>query len=450
MSGSLAFGPGLVDSPPVAVLDFEKPLVELEEHIAKLRTASSSSGDTQQSIAALEREARELRASLYRSLSTWQKVQLSRHPERPYVLDYIERCFDDFVELHGDRLFSDDPSIVAGLATFDGVGVAVIGHQKGRSTKEKLKRNFGMSHPEGYRKAMRVMRLAERFGRPVITLIDTPGAYPGIGAEERGQSEAIGASILTMAELKVPTVAIVIGEGGSGGALALGVADTVMMLRYATYSVITPEGCASILWRDGAQAPQAAEALKLLADDALRLGIVDKILEEPEGGAHRDAPGAAQSLARGVREALRVSMRMSEAERLEQRYNKFRNIGFVRGEGAHGQPRTEPRAGPVAEPVAEPRVNGARSKSDVPPPGSPSQDASPARRSSSSRAPSAAPAEVNSEAKASDAGAVAPGAPQVTAAANASSTRQHSAREAVQGAQSNGHAGTTLANGLTH
>ncbi len=422
----------------MAVLDFEKPLVELEEHLAKLRTASSSSGETQQSIAALEREARELRASLYRSLSTWQKVQLSRHPERPYVLDYIERCFDDFVELHGDRLFSDDPSIVAGLATFDGVGVAVIGHQKGRSTKEKLKRNFGMSHPEGYRKAMRVMRLAERFGRPVITIIDTPGAYPGIGAEERGQSEAIGASILTMAELKVPTVAIVIGEGGSGGALALGVADTVMMLRYATYSVITPEGCASILWRDGAQAPQAAEALKLLAEDALRLGIVDKILEEPEGGAHRDTTGAAQSVARGVREALRASARLSDAERLELRYQKFRNIGFVCDEnGRHELP-------------SDPKTHRARSKPGSTQSGSAAREEQEADRDvEDACVVRSDPSPAKTQAQ-PDAPGVAQRAPEAAPTRNGAATRHQGAKEGVPAVQANGHSSAALGGGLPH
>src|SRR5688572_10330400 len=256
---------------PMAYLDFEQPLVELETRVRELRALSESGGHVDKELKKLEERSEKLSREIYGELTIWQRVQLSRHPDRPYFLDYLERVFDDFVELHGDRLYADDAAVVSGFARLDGRTVAVIGHQKGRTTKEKLRRNFGMAHPEGYRKAMRIMELANRFGRPVLTFIDTPGAYPGIGAEERGQSEAIGQSLLVMSQLRVPIIATVIGEGGSGGALALGVANRVLMMQFATYSVITPEGCASILWRDGTRAPEAAEQLKLLANDAHRL-----------------------------------------------------------------------------------------------------------------------------------------------------------------------------------
>ena len=258
----------------MAYLDFEKPLVELEERIARLKLVAAAEGGIDKQIRRLEERANKLRRDVYEELTVWQKVQLSRHPERPYFLDYLARICEDFVELHGDRSFADDAAIVAGFARFHGQSVAVIGQQKGRTTKEKVQRNFAMAHPDGYRKACRIMELAERFHRPVLTFIDTPGAYPGLGAEERGQSEAIGRSLLVMSALRVPVVATVIGEGGSGGALALGVANRVLMLEHATYSVITPEGCASILWRDGAHAPEAAEQLKLLARHAHSLGLV--------------------------------------------------------------------------------------------------------------------------------------------------------------------------------
>ena len=285
----------------MAHLEFEKPLVELEQRIRDLKSVSDEMGDLDAGIAdqirELEARADRIQRELYEELSVWHKVQLSRHPDRPYFLDYLDAVFEDFVELHGDRAYADDAALVAGFARFDGRTVAVIGHQKGRSTKEKVKRNFGMAHPEGYRKACRVMELAERFGRPVLTFIDTPGAYPGLGAEERGQSEAIGHSLLVMSRLGVPIIATVIGEGGSGGALALGVANRVLMLQYSTYSVITPEGCASILWRDGARGPDAAEQLKLLAGHAKNNGIVDELVSEPTGGAHRDPADAAERLA---------------------------------------------------------------------------------------------------------------------------------------------------------
>ena len=312
----------------MAHLEFERPLVELEQRIGELESlgASGEAGLDDQ-IAALRARMDQLQRDLYEDLGTWEKVQLSRHPDRPYFLDYLERICTDFVELHGDRAFADDPAIVAGFARFDGASVAVIGHQKGRSTKQKVHRNFGMAQPEGYRKAMRVMELAERYGRPVLTFIDTPGAYPGIGAEERGQAEAIGRSLLVMAGLRVPIVAIVLGEGGSGGALALGVADRVLMLQYSTYSVITPEGCASILWRDGSRGPEAAEQLKLLASHALDNGIVDEVVGEPVGGAHRDVDSAARLMADALRRHLAELSVVEANERVDARYAKFRAMG---------------------------------------------------------------------------------------------------------------------------
>ena len=311
----------------MAHLDFEKPLVDLEERIRTLKSLSDAEGGIDSQVEKLEQRARKLQRDIYEDLSIWQKVQLSRHPDRPYFRDYLERLFEDFVELHGDRAFGDDPAIIAGFATFDGRTVCVVGQQKGRTTKDKLHRNFGMAHPEGYRKACRVMELADRFRRPVLTFIDTPGAYPGLGAEERGQSEAIGQSLLVMSRLRVPVVATVLGEGGSGGALALGVANRVLMQQYATYSVITPEGCASILWRDGARAPDAAEQLKLLAEDVAALGVVDGVIEEPPGGAHRDYDDAAQRLGSSLREQLGALEKLGEDALIEDRYRKFRAMG---------------------------------------------------------------------------------------------------------------------------
>lgn len=311
----------------MAHLEFEKPIALLEEKIRELRVYGVREPAFEQELARLETQADALSREVYDQLGVWQKVQLSRHPDRPYMLDYIERIFEDFVELHGDRGFADDPAIVAGFAKFADRTVAVIGHQKGRTTKEKVHRNFGMAHPEGYRKAMRIMELANRFGRPIFTFIDTPGAYPGIGAEERGQSEAIGKSIFTMSGLDVPIIATVIGEGGSGGALALGVANVVLMQQFATYSVITPEGCASILWRDGARAADASEQLKLLAHDAFRLGVIDEVVEEPLGGAHRDLDMAATMLSERLRATLAQCAVMSPAALREHRFEKFRKIG---------------------------------------------------------------------------------------------------------------------------
>jgi acetyl-CoA carboxylase carboxyl transferase subunit alpha len=313
----------------VAHLDFEKPLVDLEERIRELKSVAEHERGIEKQIQKLEERAERLQRDLYRELSIWQKVQLSRHPDRPYFLDYLERLFEDFVELHGDRAFGDDPAMVCGFASFRGRSVAVVGQQKGRSTKEKLHRNFGMAHPEGYRKACRIMELADRFQKPVLTFIDTPGAYPGLGAEERGQSEAIGQALLTMSRLAVPVVATVIGEGGSGGALGIGVANRVLMLEYATYSVITPEGCASILWRDGARAPEAAEQLKLLAADAARFGIADEVVDEPVGGAHRNLDEAAQRLGTVLERQLDDLTGKAADDLVAERYERFRKLGRV-------------------------------------------------------------------------------------------------------------------------
>lgn len=313
----------------MAHLEFEKPLVELEARIRELKVYGVRESGFEGELGKLEDRVEALQREIYDQLTVWQKVQLSRHPDRPYFLDYVERVFDDVVELHGDRAFSDDPAIISGFARLEGRTVAIIGHQKGRTTKEKVRRNFGMAHPEGYRKAMRIMELANRFRRPVLTFIDTPGAYPGIGAEERGQSEAIGMSLAVMAGLRVPVIATVIGEGGSGGALALGVANRVLMLEFATYSVITPEGCASILWRDGAEAPKAAEQLKLLATDVVKLGVVDEVIEEPRGGAHREPDEAARHLADAVSRHLGELEQLDESALIEQRYAKFRAMGVT-------------------------------------------------------------------------------------------------------------------------
>ncbi|HTK42766.1 MAG TPA: acetyl-CoA carboxylase carboxyltransferase subunit alpha [Gemmatimonadales bacterium] len=287
--------------PPTYTLEFEKPLLELEKQIDELkRLGEERELDVDGELQGLQSKLEQLRAEIYQSLTPMQRVMVARHPRRPYTLDYLSTIFTDFIELHGDRLFRDDPAIVGGWARLAGVSAMVVGHQKGRDTKENLKRNFGMPHPEGYRKALRLMELAAKFGAPVITLIDTPGAYPGLGAEERGQSEALARNILEMAGLETPIVTCVIGEGGSGGALALGVADRVLMLENSVYSVISPEGCAAILWKDASQRERAAEALKLTADDLLRLKLIDEVVPEPMGGAHVDPDATGESL----REAL--------------------------------------------------------------------------------------------------------------------------------------------------
>src|SRR6476646_10258283 len=287
--------------PPTYTLEFEKPLLELEKQIEELkRLGEERQLDVDGELQGLQSKLEGLRAEIYKNLTPMQRVMVARHPRRPYTLDYLSTIFTDFIELHGDRLYLDDLAIVGGWARLAGISVMVIGHQKGRDTKENLKRNFGMPHPEGYRKALRLMKLGAKFNAPVITLIDTPGAYPGLGAEERGQSEALARNILEMAGLETPIVSCVIGEGGSGGALALGVADRVLMLENSVYSVISPEGCAAILWKDASQRERAAEALKITADDLLRLKVIDEIIKEPVGGAHVDPDGAGEAL----REAL--------------------------------------------------------------------------------------------------------------------------------------------------
>jgi acetyl-CoA carboxylase carboxyl transferase subunit alpha len=309
-------------------LEFEKPIAELERQIEELRRLSTQRGlDVQREIAPLEERLAELRAEIYRNLTPLQRVQVARHPRRPYTLDYLTTVFSDFVELHGDRLYRDDPAIVGGMARLDGRAVVVIGQQKGRDTKDNLRRNFGMPHPEGYRKALRLMRLGERFRLPVLTLIDTPGAYPGLGAEERGQAEAIARNLEEMATLRTPIIAVVIGEGGSGGALALGVADRVLMLENAIYSVISPEGCAAILWKDSSQRERAAEQLKLTAPDLLALGLIDEIVREPVGGAHADPDAAAEALSETLRRNLAELEPLATDDLLARRTEKFLRMG---------------------------------------------------------------------------------------------------------------------------
>ena len=312
----------------ISFLDFEQPIAELDARIEELRYAQDDSAvDISEEIQRLQKKSQALTKEIYAKLTPWQVAQVARHPQRPYTLDYIGMMFTDFEELHGDRSYADDASIVGGLARFNGQSVMVIGHQKGRDTKEKILRNFGMPRPEGYRKAMRLMRLAEKAGVPVITFVDTPGAYPGIGAEERGQSEAIGHSLYVMAELRVPVVCTVIGEGGSGGALAIAVGDIVMMLQYATYSVISPEGCASILWKSAERASEAAEILGITATRLKSLALVDKTINEPLGGAHRDHAGAAQNLKKALQDALRQLADKGPAELVEERFERLMSYG---------------------------------------------------------------------------------------------------------------------------
>jgi len=311
-------------------MDFEKPIVELEKKIDELKNfISDKKIDISSEVRRLEEKLQHLKKDTYGNLTAWQKVQLARHPQRPYTLDYINMIMSDFIELHGDRAFADDKAIVCGLAKFENRKVALIGHQKGRDTKENLKRNFGCAHPEGYRKALRIMRLAEEFGLPIVIFIDTPGAYPGIGAEERGQSQAIALNLREMARINVPIIAVVIGEGGSGGALGIGIADRVCVLENAYYSVISPEGCAAILWKDGAKAPEAAEVLKLTAQDLLKRGIIDEIIPEPLGGAHRDPQKMAEFLKASIKKNLNELNTLDKDELLKSRYRKFRNMGVV-------------------------------------------------------------------------------------------------------------------------
>lgn len=309
-------------------LDFEQPIAELEGKIEELRYVQDDSAlDISEEIARLQKKNEELTKDIYSKLTAWQISQVARHPQRPYTLDYIQGMFSDFRELHGDRAYADDPAIVGGIARFNGQSVMVIGHQKGRDTKEKIYRNFGMPRPEGYRKALRLMRLAEKFDLPIMTFIDTPGAYPGIGAEERGQSEAIARNLYVMSELKVPVICTIIGEGGSGGALAVGVGDTTLMLQYSTYSVISPEGCASILWKSAAKAADAAETLGITATRLKSLGLIDKIVSEPLGGAQRNPEAMMQTLKKALNDALRALADKPRDGLLAARYERLMSYG---------------------------------------------------------------------------------------------------------------------------
>ena len=309
-------------------LEFEKPILELERRIAELKETAKATGvDLEAEIRLLEERLARLRKETYENLTPWQRVQLARAPGRPTTLDVLEKAFQDFIELHGDRAFADDPAIVGGLAYLEGEKVVVVGHQKGRDTKENLQRNFGMPHPEGYRKAMRLMDLADRFGYPFLTFVDTPGAYPGVSAEERGQAWLIAKSIQRMGRLRVPAVTVILGEGGSGGALAIAVANRVLILENAWYSVISPESCAAILWRDAKEAPKAAEALKLTAKDLLQLKVVDAIVPEPEGGAHKDPDRAIRNIKEALLKALEELKGLSPEALYEDRYRRFRSLG---------------------------------------------------------------------------------------------------------------------------
>ncbi|KPK97448.1 MAG: hypothetical protein AMJ95_09000 [Omnitrophica WOR_2 bacterium SM23_72] len=314
----------------MAGLNFEKPILELQKQIDDLRKYQELKHiDVSSEIKRLEEKRDNLKKSIYTQLSAWEKVQLARHPSRPYTLDYIQMLMSDFIELHGDRSFGDDLAIVCGFAKIDTERFLVVGHQKGRDTKENLKRNFGCAHPEGYRKALRAMQLAEQFGLPIVVFIDTPGAYPGIGAEERGQSQAIALNLREMTRIAVPIIAIVIGEGGSGGALGVGMADRVCILENAYYSVISPEGCAAILWKDAAKAPEAAEALKLTAQDLLKMGIIDEVVPEPLGGAQEDPQQTAQNIRESILKNLKELREQDTDTLLKSRYKKFRSMGIV-------------------------------------------------------------------------------------------------------------------------
>jgi acetyl-CoA carboxylase carboxyl transferase subunit alpha len=308
-------------------LEFEKPILDIQDKINHLKDLSKTDSRHGEEIKKLQKKMESLQQEIFSKLTSWQKTQIARHPQRPNTDDYIAMIFEDFTELHGDRLFGDDKSMIAGLARLEGRSVVVIGHQKGKSVKERIVRNFGMPHPEGYRKALRIMQMAEKFNKPIITFVDTPGAYPGVGAEERGQSEAIARNLLVMSQLKVPIISIVIGEGGSGGALAISVADRIFMLEYSIYSVITPEGCAAILWNDAAKTPEAAEALKMTAPDLLQLGMIEEIIPEPPGGAHRDPRKVAEAVSKTVSKQLGSLEAIPPEERLLQRYNRLRKIG---------------------------------------------------------------------------------------------------------------------------
>ena len=311
------------------MLDFERPIVELEQKIHELKGLPASKAiNLDSEIKRLEEKLGQARKQVYEKLTPWQRVQMARHPKRPYTLDYVGKIMTDFVELHGDRLFADDKALIGGFAKFDGIKVLVIGHQKGRDTKENLYRNFGSAHPEGYRKAIRLMQMAAKFSRPILTFVDTPGAYPGIGAEERGQSQAIAYNLREMARLPVPIIVTVIGEGGSGGALGIGVGDRVLVLENAYYSVISPEGCAAILWKDRAKAPEAAASLKLTAKDLLELNIIDEIVPEPLGGAHHDLAATAEALQSVLKRHLSELQRNGPEELMAGRRAKFRKMGL--------------------------------------------------------------------------------------------------------------------------
>ncbi len=311
------------------VFDFEKPVVELEKKIIEMEEYARETGiNLNDDLKRLTRKAEALRKEIYSKLTPWQRVQLARHPDRPYTLDYVKRIFTDFVELHGDRYYADDPAIVAGMAKLNGQPVVVVGHQKGRDVKENLYRNFGMPHPEGYRKALRVMKLGAKFGMPVFSFLDTPGAYPGIGAEERGQAEAIARNLFEMSHLPVPIVITVIGEGASGGALGIGVGDVILMLENCWYSVISPEGCAAILWRDNSKAPLAAEAMKLTAKDLYEMGVIDRIVKEPAGGAHWDPDGAAEILKEELIKEMERLQNIAPQELVKLRVEKFSKMGY--------------------------------------------------------------------------------------------------------------------------
>ena len=312
-------------------LEFEKPLREVEEKIEKLAAAGGTKSSVQDEIRKHRMKLAQLEHELYGKLTPWQRTQLARHPQRPSTLDYIGEMFRDFLEFHGDRSFGDDRAIVGGFARFNDRSVMVIGHQKGKTLKERMQRNFGMPNPEGYRKALRLMKMAEKFGRPIVTFIDTPGAYPGIGAEERGQAEAIARNLYAMARLTVPIISVVIGEGGSGGALALGVSDRILMLEHGVYSVISPEGCAAILWDDPAKVPDAAAALKMTAQDLVDLQIVDEVIPEPLGGAHREPRAVTERVAKALTNQLFQLTDLSVDELLAQRDHKYRRIGAVSG-----------------------------------------------------------------------------------------------------------------------
>ncbi len=312
------------------VLEFERPIVDLEQKIQDLKSSASKNKtvDIDSEVTLLEQKLEQARQQIYRHLTAWQRVQMARHPKRPYMLDYIGKIMTDFVELHGDRLFSDDHALIGGFAKLDGIPVMVVGHQKGRDTKENLYRNFGSAHPEGYRKAIRLMQMASKFNRPIISFIDTPGAYPGVGAEERGQAQAIAYNLREMAKLKVPIIVVVIGEGGSGGALGIGVGDRVLVLENAYYSVISPEGCAAILWKDRAKAPEAASCLKMTAPDLLQLKLIDEIVPEPVGGAHHDPDTSAKNLKEALKRNLEPLRKLSAAQLTAGRYEKYRKIGL--------------------------------------------------------------------------------------------------------------------------